>query len=143
MGILWRVREDMSKYDPLTRYLKNSEDDIVRLTFVEIEDILGCPLSDSAKTYRAMWANSSSHLSKFWTNINWKVNHVNYEGEKYVEFIKYKPSDKMEAQKINIPIVQATEVPLLLKNLHELYQLGIIDRGIYDLKKNVLLDKIR
>ena len=29
----------MSKYDPLTRYLKNTEDDIIRLTFEEIEDI--------------------------------------------------------------------------------------------------------
>ena len=133
----------MSKYDPLTRYLKNSEDEIIRLTFDEIEDILGCPLSVSAKTYRAMWANSSSHLSKFWRDINWKVNHVNYEGEKYVEFIKSMPSKKSESQKINIPIVKALEVPSLLKNLHELYQLGIIDRGIYDLKKKVLLDKIR
>ncbi len=133
----------MSKYDPLTRYLKNSDDDIIRLTFDEIEDILGCPLSISAKTYRAMWANSSSHLSKFWTSVNWKVNHVNYKDEKYVEFIRSKPSIKGEAQKLSVPIVKAVEVPALLKNLYELYQLGIIDRGIYDLKKKVLLDKIR
>ncbi|MCK5129007.1 MAG: hypothetical protein KAQ68_04080 [Clostridiales bacterium] len=133
----------MSKYDPLTRYLKSSDEEIIRLTFEDIEDILGCPLSVSAKTYRAMWANSSSHLSKFWTNINWKVNHVNYEGEKYVEFIRSMPSKKNDALKINIPIVKALEVPPLLKNLHELYELGIIDRNIYDSKKKVLLDKIR
>ena len=77
MGILREGSINMSKYDPLTRYLKNSDDDIIRLTFDEIEDILGSPLSVSAKTYRAMWANSSSHLSKFWTSVNWKVNHVN------------------------------------------------------------------
>lgn len=133
----------MSKYDPLTRYLKNSEDDIVRLTFEEIEDILGTPLSLSAKTYRAMWANSSSHLSKFWAQAGFKVNHVNYEGEKYVEFIRLRKSSKSEGQAISVPVVKAVEVPALLKNLHELYQLGIIDRRVYDTKKKVLLDKIR
>ena len=133
----------MSKYDPLTGYLKNAKDDIVRLTFQEIEDILGTPLSLSAKTYRAMWANSSSHLSKFWSQAGFKVNHVNYEGEQYVEFIRIKKSLKSEGQAINVPTVKAVEVPALLKNLHELYQLGIIDRGVYDTKKKVLLDKIR
>ncbi len=133
----------MSKYDPLTGYLKKAKDDIVRLTFEEIEDILGTPLSLSAKTYRAMWANSSSHLSKFWTQAGFKVNHVNYDGEEYVEFIRVKKSSKAEGQIISVPIVKAVEVPGLLKNLHELYQLGIIDRGVYDTKKKVLLDKIR
>jgi hypothetical protein len=133
----------MSKYDPLTRYLKNINDDITRLTFDEIEDILGTPLSTSARTYRAMWANSSSHLSKFWSQAGFKVNHVNYEGEQYVEFIRVKKSIKSEGQTLSVPMVKPVEVPALLKNLHELYQLGIIDRGVYDTKKKVLLDKIR
>lgn len=133
----------MSKYDPLTRYLENSEEDIVRLTFDDIEDILGCQLSTSAKTYRAMWANSSSHLSKFWTSVGWRVNHVNYNDDKYVEFMRDKPSVKSEEQKVKVPVVNALEVPVLIKNLYELYQLGIIDRVIYDSKKKVLLDKIR
>lgn len=133
----------MSKYDPLTRYLKNSDEEIIRLTFDEIEDVIGCPLSVSAKTYRAMWANSSSHLSKFWTSVGWRVNHVNYNDGSYVEFMREKPTIEKSEQKVKVPVVNALEVPTLIKNLHELYQLGIIDRVVYDSKKKVLLDKIR
>ncbi len=132
----------MSKYDPLTNYLKHSKDHLVRLSFDDIEDIMGCPLSESARTYRAMWANSSSHLSRFWTSVGWMVNRVNYSGEPYVEFIK-RLNDEDDIPPPTVATVKPLEVPELIKNLYELYQLGIIDGSIYTEKKKVLLEKIR
>lgn len=45
-------------YRPLVEYLINSNKDIVKLTFNEIEEILGFELAPSAKKYRQNWSNN-------------------------------------------------------------------------------------
>ncbi len=47
----------MAKYDPLHDHLKTIHEDVVKLTFGQIERILGASLPKSARTYNAWWAN--------------------------------------------------------------------------------------
>ena len=46
-----------SKYDPLFDYLSTSSDQVVSLSFSEIEEIIGFFLPPSAHRYHAWWAN--------------------------------------------------------------------------------------
>ena len=49
------------KYLALTAYLQKSEKDIIKMSFREIETVLGESLPKSAYKYSAMWSNSRSH----------------------------------------------------------------------------------
>ena len=42
----------MSKYEPLWNYLKNNNKDSCKLTYKEIENILGFPIDHSFLTYK-------------------------------------------------------------------------------------------
>ena len=53
------------KYIALTAYLKKSGQDIVKMSFKEIESILGECLPESAYKYPALWSNSESHSIAF------------------------------------------------------------------------------
>jgi hypothetical protein len=49
-----------SRYAPLRQYLMERSEPIVRLTFGEIERILGVDLPKSARQYRPWWANEEA-----------------------------------------------------------------------------------
>ena len=53
-----------SRYDPLRKYLAERSDPVIRLSFAEIERIIGVPLPASARRHRPWWANekSGSHV---------------------------------------------------------------------------------
>jgi len=51
----------MTKYNPLGSYLKYQSVTLVRLSFAEIERILGFKLPSSAYLYPAWWSNTLSH----------------------------------------------------------------------------------
>ncbi|WP_091690455.1 DUF7662 domain-containing protein [Methanococcoides vulcani] len=66
----------MGKYSKLGIHLKNSEKTILKLTFDEVESILGFPLPKSARTYQAWWANnadSHTHALDGWLAMGWKA----------------------------------------------------------------------
>lgn len=48
-----------SKYEPLYRHLRRREEDELRLSFAEIEALLGATLPPSARTQRGWWSNRS------------------------------------------------------------------------------------
>jgi DNA-binding XRE family transcriptional regulator len=48
------------KYWPLLEYLRQSGQDVVTLSLVEIEALLGGPLPESARQSRGWWSNRSS-----------------------------------------------------------------------------------
>lgn len=76
------------KYRYLSSYLKNSGKDQIRLTFAEIENLIGFQLSPSARKNRANWANSETQsLACSWLKVGYKAVEVNLEKE-YVVFEK-------------------------------------------------------
>lgn len=69
-----------SKYDPLTRHLRKSSHDRLKMSFLEIEQVLGFPLPKSARTYDAWWLDRSpgtthSH-AKAWLDGGRQVENV-------------------------------------------------------------------
>lgn len=47
----------MGVYNPLNRYPSSAKEDVIKMTFSEIENLLGRPLPKSASKYSAWWAN--------------------------------------------------------------------------------------
>lgn len=78
----------MSKYDPLGKYLENSNKEIVQLNYEEIEKILCDKLPDTSYKNKAWWSNNDrSHVqSASWSDIGYMVNEIQL-GE-YVVFVK-------------------------------------------------------
>jgi hypothetical protein len=73
----------MSKYEPLASFLKRASGRNVRLSFKEIEEILGFPLPAS-KQYPAWWSNSATNntMTKAWLSAGYKTEQVDVEDEK-------------------------------------------------------------
>jgi hypothetical protein len=76
----------MTKYEPLTHFLRRQARDEVRMTFGEIEKIIGDKLPSSAAHHRAWWSNnpSNSVMTKAWLNAGFKSEQVDIEGRKLV-----------------------------------------------------------
>ena len=58
-----------SKYEPLAKHLESLRKNEVRLSFDEIEDILGEELPNSARVHHAWWANSRTDDSHTWAHL--------------------------------------------------------------------------
>ena len=57
----------MSKYEPLTDYLRTQPGDACALSFLDIERIIGCSLPASAREHRSWWGNDRTHTqAKAW-----------------------------------------------------------------------------
>lgn len=66
----------MGKYSKLGVYLQNSPNDTVKLSFKEVENILGSNLPTSAKEHQAWWANngdSHTHAIDGWLSMGWRT----------------------------------------------------------------------
>ena len=66
-------RSRHSRYDALRDYLLTRSDPVVRLSFVQIEQIIGGALPASARRHRPWWANerSGTHVhARSWIDAN-------------------------------------------------------------------------
>ena len=77
----------MSKYEPLTDFLKHQITDEVMLTFEDMEDKdkIGITLPDSAKTYPQWWENKSTPTTRqclAWLIAGWQVTAVDLTAER-------------------------------------------------------------
>lgn len=76
------------KFIALTAYLEKCGKDELKMTFSEIEKIIGFRLSESAYTYPAQWSNSESQSFAFgWLNAGYITRQVNIP-QQTVEFVK-------------------------------------------------------
>jgi DNA-binding transcriptional regulator YiaG len=70
-----------TKYYPLYDYLRPLyQEKPIKLSFDEIEAIIGNPLPRSARYNRAWWANSPTSQGQAWLEAGWLVDAVNIEG---------------------------------------------------------------
>ncbi len=86
-----------SRYTPLAAYLQSQPGgiDVVRLSFLEIEKIIGGSLPSSAYAHRAWWANDSKGHphSQLWLDVGWRTNYLN-RTEKVVTFVRIREREK-------------------------------------------------
>lgn len=71
-----------SRYSPLRDHLTRCHGAEVRMSFAEIEEIVG-RLPDSARSHRAWWSNSS-HVARTWRDVGWHLRSVNQAAEQVV-----------------------------------------------------------
>lgn len=71
-----------AKFIALTNYLKASGKQTIRLSFGEIETILGFTLSPCKRKHRASWTNCTAEsFCCSWLNANYRVKEVNLLSE--------------------------------------------------------------
>ena len=74
------------KYRLLSDYLYSSKDDMVKLTFEDIEKILGFKPPPSAYVHRAFWANTKTHsIALSWMGVGYETVEVSIK-DRYVVF---------------------------------------------------------
>jgi hypothetical protein len=76
----------MSKYDALGTYLRNQRDDVIPMTFAEIEKVVGVKLPRSAFEYRPWWSNNQSNsvMTKIWLDAGFRSASVDMAKQKLV-----------------------------------------------------------
>jgi len=71
----------MSKYDPLREFLEKQSRPLIRMSFEQIERIIGEDLPPSARHHRAWWSNnpSNSAMTRAWREAGFKSEQVDME----------------------------------------------------------------
>jgi hypothetical protein len=74
----------MSKYEPLPQFLTAGRTSATRLSFAEIERILGFKLPKSAYEHEAWWANNATGHShaRAWLDAGWRTENVDLAARK-------------------------------------------------------------
>ena len=76
------------KYRLLADYLYNCNKETIKLSYDEIENILGFKLPNSALVHRAFWANTTTHsIALSWLNVGYETAEVDLKN-KYIVFEK-------------------------------------------------------
>lgn len=70
--------EEMREYEPLQESLMLSGLNVIRMSFSEMEEILGFELPPSARKYPAWWSNGEQVHSEVWMDAGYKVNGVDF-----------------------------------------------------------------
>lgn len=90
------------KYRFLSDYLKESNRLRVKLSYAEIEEILGFELPESAAVHRTFWANTASHsIALSWLSVDYSVVEVNLE-DKYIIFEQIRNFETMRKGKSTV-----------------------------------------
>jgi hypothetical protein len=68
----------MGKYEPLTEFLKKQPGTEVRMTFAQIERVIGSKLPPVAQRHRAWWSNSSTNnvMTQAWLDAGFRSEQV-------------------------------------------------------------------
>jgi hypothetical protein len=80
------------KYEPLRAYLASQRSmPRLRMTFAEVEAVLGSSLPESARKHRAWWSNLSDRTNRpqaaAWLDAEFEVGLVDQSGSGYVDFV--------------------------------------------------------
>lgn len=76
----------MSRYDPLTVHLQAQSATQVRMSFADVEQVLGRKLPDSAVTHRGWWSNNASNnvMTRAWLQAGFRSEQVDLVGRTLV-----------------------------------------------------------
>jgi len=86
-----------SRYVPLADWLQSQPGNVdqLKLSFAQIEQIIGGDLPNSAYNHRAWWANDSvaHYHSRLWLEVGWRRSYLNMSG-KHATFVRIKEREK-------------------------------------------------
>jgi hypothetical protein len=83
----------MGKYEPLSEFLRKQSSNQVRVSFAQIERIIGAKLPPKAQQHRAWWSNNPTNnvMTKAWLEAGYKSTEVDLSGRTLV-FQKIEPT---------------------------------------------------
>lgn len=94
------------KFIALTSYLENCGMDGLKMSFSEIEKIIGFKLSDSAYLYPSQWSNSESQSFAFgWLNAGYLTRQINIP-EQTVEFVREETYNPRKSENVSKSVLQ-------------------------------------
>jgi hypothetical protein len=72
------------KYEALTDFLRRQSQDVVRVSFNEIERVIGTTLPPSATSHRAWWSNNAQNnvMTKAWKDAGFESEDVDMKGRR-------------------------------------------------------------
>jgi hypothetical protein len=75
-----------AKYQSLAHYLRDSDQDLIRMRFDQVEDLIRGELPASARDYRAWWSNSRthSHARHGWLDAGYETSKVDLDSEELI-----------------------------------------------------------
>ncbi|UWP83196.1 PIN-like domain-containing protein [Dactylosporangium fulvum] len=73
--------QSVSKYWPLTQWLRTQPDDVIPMTFADLEEMLGLPLPQSARSHLPYWYSVRNSLGKALALGGFKARRVNFVSE--------------------------------------------------------------
>jgi hypothetical protein len=78
-----------AKYRSLANFLQKSGQELIRMNFQQVEDLIRGELPSSAREYRAWWSNSNthSHARHGWLAAGYETSKVDLDQEELI-FIK-------------------------------------------------------
>lgn len=81
-----------SKYENISRYLMSRDEDMLRMSFKEIEKLIEGKLPPAAYEHRAWWANTQTqtHARHGWMKAGWETSKVDMDKGELV-FIRSSP----------------------------------------------------
>lgn len=118
------------KYIGLTAYLEKCGKEELRLTFSEIEKILGFQLIDSAYKYSTLWSNSESHTIAFgWLNAGYNTRNVDVPNQ-IIEFVKTGYEISPKEPKKTIPPTRKGLLPVetAIENIKVYFNETVVDK---------------
>jgi hypothetical protein len=76
----------MGKYEPLTEFLKKQPGSEVRMSFAQIERVIGSKLPPVAQRHRAWWSNSATNnvMTQAWIDAGFRSEQVDMESGRLV-----------------------------------------------------------
>ena len=99
------------KFTGLTGYLEKCGKDEIKMSFSDIEKILGFRLKDSAYVHEPYWSNTKSHSIAYgWLNAGYRSQHVDM-AEQTIEFVK----ETRESRQNERPAGKMAGVPNMLR----------------------------
>ena len=74
------------KYEPLTNFLRRQSRAVVRMSFDEIERVIGAKLPPSATRHRAWWSNNAQNnvMTKAWKDAGFESEDVDMKGRRVI-----------------------------------------------------------
>lgn len=107
----------MSKYAPLTNFLRSRPQSELRCSFADIERALGFPLPPVARAHRAWWSNNASNnvMTRAWLNAGFRAEQVDMSGETLVfRRVQDAPSPPAPAKTEEAPLDDAALIGRIL-----------------------------
>ncbi|MGX7742952.1 DUF7662 domain-containing protein [Rhodopseudomonas parapalustris] len=88
----------MGKYEPLTEFLKQQTRSEVRMSFAQIERVIGSKLPPVAQRHRAWWSNSPTNnvMTKAWLDAGFRSEQVDMASGRLV----FRRNDHVQALRV-------------------------------------------